>query len=194
VPVAGVQRRGTKVTRWLERIAIVVAAFAISIGIIALLSGGLLAGRDDPGVSSSTGTLGVKFRDQGHAHLAPGSLHPVYDSQPPTSGAHVPLGIAHDDTQLNVDQLLEALELGNVVIMYGSKSPPAGLRSLANAVSSPFTPALAAAGQAVVLDHQPGTTGLLGLAWTRLLKAGSVSDPNLRGFAQEWLGHGAPGG
>jgi hypothetical protein len=192
MPVAGVERRGTRLTRVLERVAIVVAALAISIGIIALLSGGLLAGRDDPGVSASGGALGVKFRDLGHAHLAPGSLHPVYNSQPPTSGAHVPVAVEHDDRQLSVDQLLEALEVGDVVIMYGTKSPPPGLQSLANAVSSPFTPALAAAGQAVVLDHQPGTSGLVELAWTRRLKAASVSDPNLRSFAQQWLGRGAP--
>jgi len=35
----------------IERIAIVIAAFALAVGVILLLSGGLLAGRDTPAVS-----------------------------------------------------------------------------------------------------------------------------------------------
>jgi Protein of unknown function (DUF3105) len=182
-----------RLTRLLERVAIVVAAFALSIGIIALLSGGLLAGRDDPGVSASGGSLGVRYRDLGHAHLAPGSLHPLYDSVPPTSGPHVPLSVKRNESELNVDRLLQALEVGDVVIMYGTKSPPPGLRALADSVASPFTPSLAAAGQAVVLARRPGIRGLTALAWTRMLHVGSASDPNLRAFVQQWLGHGAPG-
>jgi Protein of unknown function (DUF3105) len=181
-----------RLTRLLERTAIVVAALAISVGVIALLSGGLLAGSDNPGISGNGAALGVRFRDLGHIHLIPGSLHPVYDSEPPTSGAHVPVPVKRDETGITVDQLLQALEVGNVVILYGTSSPPPGLRALADAVSAPFTPALAASGQAVILARRPGTHGLVALAWTRLLKAASARDPNLRSFAQQWLGHGAP--
>jgi hypothetical protein len=182
-----------RLTRLVERVAIVAAAFALSIGIIALLSGGLLAGRDDPGVSASGGSLGIRYRDLGHAHLAPGSLHPPYDSEPPTSGSHVPLPVTRNESELNVDRLLQALEVGDVVIMYGTRSPPPGLRALADSAASPFTPSLAAAGQAVVLARQPGTRGLIALAWTRMLRVASAADPNLRAFIQQWLGHGAHG-
>jgi hypothetical protein len=185
---------GRRWPRLLERTGIVVAALVISIGVIALLSGGLLAGRDTPGVSQSGAPVGVPYRDQGHAHLAPRTLHPAYDSQPPTSGAHVPLPVTRDATTLNVDQLLQALEVGDVVIMYGTSSPPPGLTALANSAASPFTPGLAAAGQAVILAHQPGTTGLIGLAWTRMIRVASATDPKLRNFSEYWLGRGAPGG
>lgn len=178
----------------LERLAIVLAAVAISIAVIAVLSGGLLAGRDNPGVSGPSTQLGAQFRDLGHAHLAPGASHPQYDSEPPTSGAHVPLPIERDGSEINDDQLLQALEAGDVVIMYGSSSPPAGLRALVDTIASPFTPALAAAGQAVILARRPGTNGLLGLAWTRLVHVRSVNDPQLRSFALYWLGRGAAGG
>ena len=40
--------------------------------------------------------------------------------------------------------------------------------ALALSVAGPFSPALAAAGQAVILARRPGTTGLIGLAWTRM--------------------------
>ena len=181
-----------RLTRLLERTAIVVVALAISVGVIALLSGGLLAGSDEPGISGNGAALGIKFRDLGHMHLAAGSLHPVYDSVPPTSGAHVPAPVKRDETPISVDQLLQALEVGNVVILYGTRSPPSGLRALADSISAPFTPALAASGQAVILARRPGTRGLVVLAWTRLLKVASVRDPNLRSFAEQWLGHGAP--
>jgi hypothetical protein len=184
---------GTRLTRALERIAIVVASFAVAIGIIALLSGGLLAGNDTPGISERGPSVGVKYRSQGDIHLAPGSLHPVYDSAPPTSGPHVPVPVLRDDSTLSDDQLLQALELGNVVFMYGARTAPSGLKELAGQIASPFTGALAASGQAVILARRPGVQGLIGLAWTRMIRVASPADPRLRGFAQLWLGRGAAG-
>lgn len=179
--------------RLVERLLIVLVAFALAVGIIAVLSGGLLAGRDNPGISGQAGPLGAQFRDLGHARLAPGAAHPAYDSRPPTSGAHLPLAIRHDAAAINDDQLLQALEVGDVVLMYGSPLPPPGLRALADSVAGPFAPALAAAGQAVVLARRTGINGVLGLAWTRLIHVRAPSDPALRGFVLFTLGQGAPG-
>ncbi len=175
---------------WLERLAIVVASLALSIGLIAVLSG-FFASRDQAGVSAGAAQLGQRFPNQGAAHLEPGELHPVYNSDPPTSGPHVPVPLLRDATELTDDQLLQALELGDVVIDYGTPTPPPGLRALATSASGPFTPALAATGQAVVLAQRPGTAGLIALAWTRMLQAASVRDPRLRAFAEQWLGRGA---
>jgi hypothetical protein len=178
--------------RLVERLGIILAALAISIGVIAVLSGGLLAGRDDPGISGPSTVLGTQFPDLGDAHLAPGAKHPKYNSEPPTSGAHVPIAITRDESEISDDQLLQALEVGDVVIMYGSSKPPPGLRALADSIAAPFTPALAATGQAVILARRPGTNGLLGLAWTLLVHVRSVNDPQLRSFGLYWLGRGAP--
>jgi hypothetical protein len=178
-------------TTALERVAIVVAALALSIGLIAVLSG-FFAGRDQAGVSGTTSALGQQFRDLGHAHLQPGDPRPAYDSNPPTSGAHIPEPVLLDRNVLNDDQLLEALEVGDVVIMYGDRTPPAGLTALARSLVGRFSPALAAAGQAVVLAGRPGTVGLIGLAWTRMLRVQNANDPLLRQFVLQWLGRGAP--
>jgi len=180
--------------RLLERIGIVVASLVISIGVIAVLSGGLLAGRDNPGITGPTDQLGAQFRDQGNAHLAPGAAVPQYDSEPPTSGPHVPVPITHDEAQISDNQLLQALSEGDVVIMYGTPKPPPGLRALADSIASPFTPALAAAGQAVILARRTGTNGLIGLAWTRLVHVRTLDDPSLRSFIIFWLGRGASSG
>lgn len=177
-------------TTALERVAILVASLVLSIGLIGLLSG-FFAGRDPAGISGAGTTVGLKFRDLGHTHLARGELRPAYDSDPPTSGAHVPEPVGQDESTINNDQLLQALELGDVVLMYGGSRPPAGLASLANDVSGPFTPALAGAGQAVILVRRPDTKGVLGLAWTRMLHVSSAQDPALREFVQGLLGRGA---
>jgi hypothetical protein len=179
-------------TTALERVAIVVASLALSFGLIAVLSG-FFAGRDQAGVSARIDGPGQAFPDLGHAHLRPGQPRPRYDSDPPTSGAHVPEPVLYDERRLNDDQLLEALELGNVLIMYGGRRPPPALRRLALSVAPPFSPGLAAAGQAVILASRPGTRGLLGLAWAHEISVRGARDPQLRQFVQFWLGRSAPG-
>jgi hypothetical protein len=176
----------------LERVAIGVASLALSFGLIAVLSG-FFAGRDQAGVSGSGTPVGEQFKDLGHAHLSPGELHPEYDSNPPTSGAHVPEPVTRDFAQLSDDQLLQALEVGDVVILYGTAKPPTGLVSLADSVAGPFTPSLAAAGGAVILAQRPGTIGLTALAWAHLVSVAGPQAPLLRQFAEYWLGRGAHG-
>lgn len=179
-------------SRWLERLAVVAASLAVAIGVIAVLSGGLLAGHDAPGVSGSDGGPGTAFRDQGDSQLKPGELRPVYDSNPPTSGPHLPEAVARDRAQLNDDQVLQALAAGDVIFMYGTRTPPPGLAALADTVAPPFTAALAASGQAAVLAYRPGMPGVTALAWTHILRVASPRDPALRTFGQFWLARGAP--
>ena len=135
---------------------------------------------------------GTAFRDQGDAHLRPGQPAPAYDSNPPTSGPHIPEAVNADRAQLNNNQLLQALEVGDVVFMYGTRTAPRALTDAARAVAPAFTPQLAASGQAVVLVSRPGIPGIAALAWGHMLRTGSAADPALRSFAQFWLGRGAP--
>jgi hypothetical protein len=179
-------------TTALERVAIIVASLVLSIGLIALLSG-FFAGRDQAGVSVSSSGPGEQFRDLGHAHLRPGDVRPLYDSIPATSGAHIPEPVLRQNSQLNDDQLLQALEAGNVVIMYGGQTPPPGLEALARKLAGPFKPALAAAGQAVILARRPGAAGLIALAWAHSAHVSAPDDSLLATFTQYWLGRGAPG-
>ncbi len=181
-----------KLTRALEWTAIAVASLAVSFGLIALLSG-FFAGRDTAGISGPAGVPGLAFADLGHAHLQPGQPHPTYNSNPPTSGAHMAVPITANHTRLSDDQLLEALELGDVVVMYGSPTPPQQLESVVGQSAYRFTPTLAAAGQAVIVAPRPGTVGFTALAWTHMLRVGSPSDPLLTQFIQYWLGRGAAG-
>jgi hypothetical protein len=182
----------SRLVRILERIAIGIASLALSVGLIVLLSG-YFAGRDQPGVSGSGTGPGQAFADLGHATLAPGQPRPAYDSDPPTSGAHIAQLVTRDGARLSDDQLLQALQLGDVVLFYGSRQPPPGLEQFASSVAPRFTPALAATGETVIVAPRPGTTGLVAAAWAHLLHVSSPGDPQLRGFVEFWLGRGAPG-
>lgn len=102
--------------------------------------------------------------------------------------AQAPAPIRRDATALSDDQLLHALELGDVVLVYGTSTPPRALRALQERVSGPFDPVLAANGAAVILARRAGTEGVVALAWRRILRAPSASDPALEDFADYWLG------
>lgn len=91
-------------------------------------------------------------------------------------------------------ELMPALRAGNVVLVYGTPAPPPELAALARDVTGgPPDPALESAGQAVILARRAGTRGVVALAWQRRLRAGSPGDPQLRRFAEFWLGRGAGG-
>jgi hypothetical protein len=181
----------SRLARWLERLAILLASLALSVGLIILLSG-FFAGRDQAGVSGAAPGPGQAFADLGHAALRPGQSRPAYDSNPPTSGAHIPRAVSRAGAPLDVDQLLSALQVGDVVILYGGSRPPAGLEQFTRSVAPPFSPELAATGDAVILARRPGTQGVLALAWAHMLRVGHASDPALKQFVGFWLGRGAP--
>lgn len=183
--------RERRMFRVLERVAIVAASLAIAIALIAIFSGGLLAGRDAAGITGPTSALGQHFRDLGHAHLSPGVRRPRYDSSPPTSGAHVPVAVERQGGVLSDNEILQALEVGDIVILYGTPKPPSDLEAFAQRVAGRFTPALAAAGQAIVIGRRAGAAGLTALAWTRRLQVRAANDPALLSFIQAYLGQGA---
>jgi uncharacterized protein DUF3105 len=164
---------------------LVLAAGALALVVLAFSS------RDDAAVTAPQGP-GRAFPDRGARHVTPAQRGSVrYDTEPPVSGPHVPVPVTRDARVLSDDQILHALELGNVILVYGAPRPPAPLRALADEVAGPFDPALAQEGQAVVLARRPGTRGVLALAWARLLRAPGPADPQLRAFADAWLGRGA---
>jgi hypothetical protein len=167
-------------------LAAIVVAVAGVVGLIAFFSG-----RDSAPVSRTTAGPGQVFADQGTARLAPGQRPPQpYNSDPPTSGPHVPVPVTRDASRLSNDQILTALAAGNVVLFYGTPQPPPALRSLATAEAGPFDPPLAQTGQAVILASRPGTQGIVAAAWRHLLRVSSPSDPALRTFVDAWLGVG----
>jgi Protein of unknown function (DUF3105) len=150
----------------------------------------ILASRDSGRVDQSRGP-GALEPDRGRAHDRPAARSAADD--PPTSGPHRPRLVTHDGVPLSDDQLLQALELGDVVLAYDPKTAPGALRRLQRDISGAFDPELAAAGQMVILDPRPGVHGVIALAWRRRLRVPAATDPRLRAFADAWLGQGPAG-
>jgi hypothetical protein len=168
--------------------ALIVLALAGG-GVIGLLA--VLSSRDSSKVSVSSGP-GLAQASDGDAHLPTGTPDPTYGSSPPTSGAHVISPVAHDGILLSDDELLTALEQGNVVLLYSDPRQTAALKAIASTIAGAFSATTAAAGQAVILDPQPsGREGpVTALAWRHRLTVSTVKDAGLGAFVSYWLGRG----
>jgi hypothetical protein len=173
-----------------RRIWLALTAIVLS---VAVLAGVLffVAGRDDPQVDKADRGPGQVFPDQGKSHLALGEEPKVrFNSDPPTSGPHIPDPVLRDGVRLTRDQVLQALERGNVVVFFDSGREGRALRNLQRQLTGPYDSAVAAAGQALILARRPGTRGVIAAAWRHLLHVRSPSDPQLTAFAQYWIGRG----
>ena len=149
----------------------------------------VLSSRDDSQLSAAPPGPGEPLPDRGASHDA--AAEPS-GATPPTSGTHRPDLVTRDRTRLTDDQILHALELGNVVILYDAPDPAAALERLQEEVAGPFDAELAAAGQAVILGRRAGAGTATALAWRRVLQTDDPTDPELREFAEAWLGRGLP--
>lgn len=163
-----------------ERLRDVRRLLPVLIGLL-LVAGGLLgllafaSGRDDPGVSAGA-PEGPGVRES-----APGD--------PPTSGD--PAGSPpRREGRVTDEQLVAALALGNVALVYGTERPPPALVALRNDAAGPFRPDLASTGLAALLVRRPGVEGVQALAWQRRLETSDADDPLLRDFIDAWLGRG----
>ena len=142
----------------------VLAAVAVGAGVRALQS------RDDAGVGAAPAGPGERVIDRCPPHAA---------------------GVTRDRRRLSPAQVRTALAQGNVVILYGAR-PSRELLRLQRDVAGPFDAELAAAGQAVVLAEDGVPAGYEARAWGRRMSVGANDAPQLRDFAEAWLGKGAP--
>jgi hypothetical protein len=85
------------------------------------------------------------------------------------------------------------LRAGSVVIEFGRREQAAAVLALARGVGAAPTPALRAAGQAVIPRYSPGVRGFVALAWRRRQSAASAASRALKDFVEFWLGRGVQG-
>jgi hypothetical protein len=159
----------------LRRLALVAVGVVIAVGGLIALALAFNA-RDDAQLSA--------------AQEGPGELQPADGGEWPTSGPHDRELVSRDRRRLSDDQILTALELGNVVVLYDAAEPGMALTRLQRDVAGPFDAELAAAGQAVILARREGAGAATALAWRRVLQTDDSADPRLREFTEAWLGHG----
>jgi hypothetical protein len=160
----------------LRRALLAVLGVAVAVGVVIVVVL-VFSARDESDLSA--------------APSGPGQVQPA-GADPPASGPHVDALVTRDRRPLSDDQLVNALALGDVVILYEGAKPAQALVRLQRAVSGPFDAELAAAGQAVILAPRKGAGPATALAWKRILRADDPADSNLRDFAEFWLGRGIP--
>jgi hypothetical protein len=167
----------------LRRLGLVAAGVLVAVaGLIVLAL--IFNARDDPEVAQAPAGPGELQPDRGSGHDGPAQVTDEW----PTSGPHRDELVTRDRRRLTDDQILHALELGNVVILYDTPDP--ALERLQDEVAGPFDAEVAAAGQAVILARRDGAGPATALAWRRVYQADDPNDPGLREFAEAWLGRG----
>jgi Protein of unknown function (DUF3105) len=169
----------------LRRFGVVAAGVLVAVaGLIALAVA--FNALDDPEVASAPTGPGELQPDRGSGHDSVANAGDEW----PTSGPHRDELVTRDRRPLSDDQVLHALELGNIVILYDAPDPGAALERLQDQVAGPFDAELAAAGQAVILARRKGAGPATALAWRRVYETADARDPALREFTEAWLGRG----
>ena len=169
----------------MRRLGLVAAGVLMAVaGLIALAVA--FNARDDPDLAGAPEGPGELQPDRGSGHGAPAQVTDEW----PTSGPHEPDLVTRERRQLTDDQILHALELGNVVILYDAPKPAPALDDIQRDVAGPFDAELAAAGQAVILARRPGAGPATALAWRRVQETDDPRDPGIREFTEAWLGRG----
>jgi hypothetical protein len=166
-------------------LVVVLAVLVACAGLAALVLA--LSARDESQVAGAPAGPGELRADRGAGHGSPAQ---VPGGELPTSGPHRADLVTRDRRRLTDDQIIHALELGNVVVLYDAPEPPRALPALQEQVAGPFDAELAAAGQAVILARREGAGPATALAWRRVLRGDDPTDPRLREFAETWLGEG----
>lgn len=170
-------------------LTVLAGAVVVLAGIVALLA--VVQARDeaDLGGGEPSGPGQVQ-PDRGARHGA--SAPEVSAEDLPASGEHAPAAAPRDQAELTGDEWLHALELGNVIIAYGSDEPGDALLRLQEDLAGAYDPELAAAGQSVLLAHVEGLAEPTAVAWRRTLEFQDPAAPEVREFVEAWLGTGAP--
>jgi len=85
------------------------------------------------------------------------------------------------------------LRAGNVILEYSNRADLPALRAIARAETGTETAgsALAAAGQAVIIERVSTGSGVTARAYHRTLRAASGKDPAVEDFVSAYLGQGA---
>ena len=82
-----------------------------------------------------------------------------------------------------------AVRPGNVALLYSDERLTSDLRELATRIAGAPSPALEAAGQAVVLQRRPNLrVPVTAVTASRRLEATGADDPRLESFVEYWLG------
>lgn len=126
-----------------------------------------------------------EFESQGAVHINPGTTHPAYNSNPPTSGWHYsqPAAWGIYENQIVDGAIIHSLEHGGIWIAYKPNLPDdekAKLKEIASRYKSK-----------VILEPRVQNDSPIALAaWQRLLKLDQVDEAKITEFISTYKNRG----
>ncbi len=164
------RRKRQRLQRMLTTVAVVViVAAAVAWGVWA-------ATRPKPGIA---------YPAQGQAHIGPGESHPSYNSNPPTSGWHLPAPAPWGfyTNGLPDELLVHNLEHGGIWISYKNPSDTALVEKL-EALSKRFPV------KVIITPRPKDDSPIVLAAWTRLLKLDHYDEQQIIAFINAFKNKG----
>ena len=164
-------------TRKIKRLAIWIVILAvIGAGIHGAVKWSSKQGEHKPGVA---------VPEMGRDHIAPGTEHEPYNSNPPTSGPHYanPANWGFYEEPLSDEQLIHNLEHGGIWISY--KNPDdSELEAQLKAISEKYT-------LKVIITPRPQDDSPIAVAaWGRLLKLETFDRSQIEDFIKVFINKG----
>jgi hypothetical protein len=156
-----------------------ILALAIVVGLVLLVQSN----------TAAANAPGERIPVQGREHIQPGTSHPPYSSDPPTSGPHYPEPIAagYYDTPQPDEAVVHNLEHGHIWIAYDCskltdcEATKQQLRALVDSYSQ---------WKIVVTPRQNKDAAIAVAAWGWLEKFNAYDEPAIRRFVDAWRNKG----
>ncbi len=126
---------------------------------------------------------------QGQQHVAPGEMHPPYNSDPPTSGWHydTPLDAGFYEQPAPDEQLVHNLEHGHVVIAYDCSrlADCEGAKEQLRGIVKRFN-----GWKVTVVPRQNADAAIALTAWGRIDKLDRFDEKRIVAFVNAWRDRG----
>lgn len=164
------KKKFIKIIKWL-----------VVVAIGALIIFGLYKIATKPGVPIP----GESFSSQGQEHIDPGSSHPAYNSNPPSSGWHYPRPAQSGiyDTEFSDEQLIHNLEHGHIWIAYKPDTSKDQIELLANIAKSYGS-------KVIMAPRKENDTSIAVVAWQHVFKLTVVDEAQIKNFIDAYRGRG----
>lgn len=124
--------------------------------------------------------IGQKVVDMGQVHVKQGEVHAAYNSDPPTSGAHISDGVAGagiHEKQVADELLVHSLEHGAVIVSYKTDLPKNQIEKIKNAFN-------AASGKKIMVPRKNLDTPVALTSWNYLLKLNTIDEKQIQTFIE----------
>ena len=139
--------------------------------------------------------LGINHPSQGGTHIQPGSKHPAYNSDPPSSGWHYSTSFAPAQWGVYTEALPDEVflhneEHGGVVVTYNPKLLPADqLKKLQALFAPPYSDKNFTPSKAIVTPRDKDTHAIELASWTYTYNLDSYAQQTLENFYLQHVSH-----